>query len=144
LGRSGRKEEKEQGRYLARKCSFSAQSSDAHWYYNFNNERKRKMKKTMMMLGIVSLFAVGSAFAGENQAASNANEKSYNGITYFELGPVANCKDLAPVEQTTKPFNGITVFELGQAGSGARGTCAGMVPGRTMVANSFYNGITIF
>lgn len=102
------------------------------------------MKKTMLMIGIVSIFAVGSAFAGENQASSGKSGHLYNGITYFDLGPASTCQDPAPMEPATaKPSNGITVFDLGQPGSGVRGSCAGQMPDRVMMSKR-YNGITVF
>jgi hypothetical protein len=105
------------------------------------------MKKTIVILMvIVTVFTVGSAFAADKTLGSEAGGMTYNGITIFDLGPAAVCADSSPSdkESVKKSFNGITYFDLGQAGSGAKGSCAGGSQAVRSAAVPFYNGITVF
>ncbi len=97
------------------------------------------MKKTIVMLGIVSLLTAGAAFAGENQAAPAMAKLPYNGITYFDLGPASVGQDAITPQPWAKSFNGITVFDLGQPA-----TRLPRIPQETAKFAPASNGITVF
>ncbi len=97
------------------------------------------MKKTIVFaIVIVSLFAVGTAFAGDRGTI-------YNGITYFDNRPASTGgeQELAGNnESTMKMFNGITAFDLAQSGTSAKRSPVGQLAEETTSKSD--NGITLF
>ncbi len=97
------------------------------------------MKKTIIFLMmIVSVFAIGLAFAADGTAGV-----PNNGVTFFDLGLASGSGDAAAIEIAALD-NGITYFGVIQkTESEAKGYGAGGIqPGD--LAKKPYNGITVF
>jgi hypothetical protein len=110
--------------------------------------RKRKegteVKKTMVVVAVMAMvLSFGPAFAGNLQAADGS--KLFNGVTYFDLGPVPTCASASATtnqQKTVALFKGITVFDNGQE-SGAKGSYANQAA-KQIMSSKGYNGITVF
>ncbi len=97
------------------------------------------MKKNIVLaFVIVSLFAAGTAFAGDRGTL-------YNGITYFDNSPASTGgkqESAGNNESAMKMFNGITAFDLAQSGTSAKRSPVGQLAEET--TSKSYNGITLF
>jgi hypothetical protein len=102
------------------------------------------MKKSIVVVAAMAIVvSFGTTFAGDVQAAAGSNP--FNGITYFDLGPVQTCTSVSATnneQKTVAPSNGITVFDDNQE-SGAKGSCANQAP-KQVASSKAYNGITVF
>ncbi len=101
------------------------------------------MKKTIIFLMmIVSVFAIGSAFAADSIAAQVTNGMPYNGVTFFDLG-LGSTSGNAAATEIAMLSNGITYFSQGQTESEAKGySAAGALPDSSDAKP--YNGVTVF
>jgi len=99
------------------------------------------MKKMMVVYAVMAMvLSLGTAFAGDFQAADGS--KSYNGVTYFDLGLTSRSGPEAAIENA-ELYNGVTYFGQRPPESEAKGYGAGGTQPDSS-AKEFYNGVTVF
>jgi hypothetical protein len=96
------------------------------------------MKKSILMLGIVSILTAGTAFGADIQTVPATDNRLFNGVTYFNLGDTNKVQQTIQADEIVS-LNGVTVFNLAKAGDRRART----MPDAERIAK-YFNGVTMF